>query len=337
MSAGLIAQFETFIRRDPARRGLIGSEDQFGPLCPGHLEAAAQHLAAFGRRAAIVTGFFIPHGEPPSAETDGPPGAVFLAAALQHAGIDIVLVTDEHCASAVHVAARAGGLSADIVTTLPHGSALARQEFFLHGAGRDLTHLIAIERVGPSHHPVSLAAQVRAGDCPSSEFASRTRPEHHDRCHNMRGDCIDAHTADLHCLFEDLPRFHPQARTIGIGDGGNEIGMGAIPWEDLARRLTGDHSARVPCRIATDHTIVAGVSNWGGYALGAATLLLQNRHAALRPRDLAHEARVLEQLVAEGPAVDGVTRRQQPTVDGLPFLTYIQPWVGIRRLLGWDA
>ncbi|QDU43702.1 hypothetical protein Mal52_21780 [Symmachiella dynata] len=37
-----------------------------------------------------------------------------------------------------------------------------------------------------------------------------------------------------------------------------------------------------------------------------------------------------------GPAVDGVTRRQEPTVDGLPFLTYIQPLEGIRQLLGID-
>jgi hypothetical protein len=32
--------------------------------------------------------------------------------------------------------------------------------------------------------------------------------------------------------------------------------------------------------------------------------------------------------------VDGVTRRREPTVDGLPFLTYIQPWAAIRAKLG---
>jgi hypothetical protein len=45
------------------------------------------------------------------------------------------------------------------------------------------------------------------------------------------------------------------------------------------------------------------------------------------------EERRLKALVQDGPAVDGVTRLQQPTVDGLPFLTYIQPWEGMRRVL----
>jgi hypothetical protein len=39
-------------------------------------------------------------------------------------------------------------------------------------------------------------------------------------------------------------------------------------------------------------------------------------------------------MVAAGPAVDGVTRKREATIDGLPFETYIQPWDGIRRLLG---
>ena len=33
-------------------------------------------------------------------------------------------------------------------------------------------------------------------------------------------------------------------------------------------------------------------------------------------------------------AVDGVTRLAEPTVDGLPFATYIQPWDSMRQLLG---
>ena len=43
---------------------------------------------------------------------------------------------------------------------------------------------------------------------------------------------------------------------------------------------------------------------------------------------------VLEAMVEHGPAVDGVTKRREPTVDGLPFLTYIQPWEAIRAKLG---
>ena len=39
-------------------------------------------------------------------------------------------------------------------------------------------------------------------------------------------------------------------------------------------------------------------------------------------------------MVERGPAVDGISRKRQPTVDGIPFLTYMQPLEGIRRVLG---
>ena len=51
------------------------------------------------------------------------------------------------------------------------------------------------------------------------------------------------------------------AVTIGIGDGGNEIGMGKIPHETIVKNIpNGD---LIHCRVPTDHLIVAGVSNWG--------------------------------------------------------------------------
>jgi hypothetical protein len=153
----------------------------------------------------------------------------------------------------------------------------------------------------------------------------------------MRGEIIDDFAADLHLLFDEAARLFPDVRTIGIGDGGNEIGMGAIPWAELARRLAGEQAGWIPCRIAADWNIVAGTSNWGAQALAASVLLLRGRAEVAVPWDEQHEARVLEHLVAHGPAVDGVTRRREPTVDGIPFLTYIQPWLGMRRLLGLDA
>jgi hypothetical protein len=175
---------------------------------------------------------------------------------------------------------------------------------------------------------------VNAGEAALAKFLADVAPEHHDRCHNMRGVCIDAHTAPLHRLFEQLPNIHPAARTIGVGDGGNEIGMGAIPWTDLRRRLSGDHAGRVPCRIACDFNIVAGTSNWGAMALAAAVCLLRNRLDVLQPWTQERHHEWLEHLVTNGPAVDGVTGRREATVDGLPFLTYIQPWEGILRCCG---
>lgn len=336
MPHSLIDQFDLLIRRDPARRGLIGSEPEFGPLCPGHLAAAARHLAQHARHVGLVTGFYVAKGNPPAAETDGPPGALLLAKALQTAGIQTVLLTDRFCLKAVSAAAEAVDFSTEQILVYRHHSAQWLVDFFERGPGQTLTHLIAVERAGPSHTHESFLSQNRQTPAPSEQFAAAAPVESHNRCHDMRGRMIDAHTADMHRLFDELHRYCPQAKSIGIGDGANEIGMGSIPWEDLVRRLDSPHAGRVVCRVPTNWNIVAGTSNWGAYALAAATLLLLERTDIISTWDGTHQSNVIKQMVARGPAVDGVTLRQEPTVDGLPLVTYIQPWEGIRRLLGFE-
>lgn len=336
MSSELISQIDALIRRDPARRGLISSEEQFGPLCPDHLHGAAAHLAGHARTVAIVTGFYIPRGQPPAAETDGPPGSLFLATALSLAGIRTVVITDDMCAPAVMAAADFLEFPASDVLVCPVRPSGWLDEFWDTPIGSELTHLIALERVGPSHTLDSLRLQVRSGALPEATFLDRVPAESWNHAHNMRGEIIDQHTAPLHRLFELRPQHRPSVKTIGIGDGGNEIGMGAIPWEELVRRLNGEHSARIPCRIAADWNIVAGTSNWGGYALAAATLVLCGQIELLRRYNFDQQERLLKHIVGHGPAVDGVTRLREPTVDGLPYLTYIQPWLGMRHLLGWE-
>jgi hypothetical protein len=289
---------------------------------------AAADLAEHGQRVIIVTGFFIPAATPPAAETDGPPGAALLAAALTELGLTVQLVTDDRCRSAVEVATREMGLLADCVV-VPGRSSEEIDDWFRRTANDQelppLTHLIAIERVGPSHTLASIPQPDRV------EFERLVPAAERDHAFNMRGVCLDEVTAPLHRLFElaiDLQGL----KTIGIGDGGNEIGMGAIPWSELHVRLTNPDLGKICCRVPTDWTIVAGVSNWGGMALAAAVLMLRGKSSALRPWTATQQQALLQRLVAEGPAVDGVTRLPEATVDGLPFLTYIQPWEGIRRV-----
>jgi hypothetical protein len=75
---------------------------------------------------------------------------------------------------------------------------------------------------------------------------------------------------------------------------------------------------RIACITACDHLVVAGVSNWGAYGLMAALAVL---HDAWSPtvakfltaeRDLA----ITKAIVDKTGAVDGVTARNEPTVDG---------------------
>jgi hypothetical protein len=121
-------------------------------------------------------------------------------------------------------------------------------------------------------------------------------------------------------------------RTVGIGDGGNEIGMGSFLWESLHPLVPNGHGPRIACRIPTNWTIVAGTSNWGAYALAAAVALLKGHPEVLQSWPATRHEQLLRHLVRHGPAVDGVTREREPTVDGLPLLTYIQPWTSMLQL-----
>ena len=119
--------------------------------------------------------------------------------------------------------------------------------------------------------------------------------------------------------------------TIGIGDGGNEIGMGKIPHETVVRNIpNGD---LIHCRVPTDYLIVTGVSNWGAYALAAGVYVLRGVKPPADLFDPDRERAILEVMVREGPLVDGVTGKQTATVDGLTWDEYVKPLVRIREIL----
>lgn len=322
MSDPILDQLERLIRTDPARRGLIASEPQFGPLLLGHLQRAAVELAEHAASVCIVTGFYIPGASPPAAETDGPLGAVLLAETLRQSGVETSILTDNKCLSSLQIASTQIGYPAS----------------FVHSAQRlqntKSSHLIALERVGPNHTAESIRQFHPHQPDVWRQFEAQVPEAERDHCYNMRGECIDKWTTPLHELFEEGANFTPRMKSIGIGDGGNEIGMGSIPWTELTRRLPEPHGRTIACRVPCDFTIIAGVSNWGGYALAAAVAHLKGRVDILEPWTSARQFDWLQALVRDGPAVDGVSRLPEPTVDGLPFATYIQPWDGMRQLLG---
>jgi hypothetical protein len=102
-----------------------------------------------------------------------------------------------------------------------------------------------------------------------------------------------------------------------VGDGGNEIGMGALPRALIAQDVA--HGESIACATAADHLIVAGVSNWGAWGLVAALAVLRPawRGAMLEALDAGRDRAIIEHAVRHGPAVDGVTALAELTVDGL--------------------
>ena len=92
----------------------------------------------------------------------------------------------------------------------------------------------------------------------------------------MRGRDVTAATRPAHLLFEKMPWTMVGGRTtIGIGDGGNEIGMGKLSWATIRKNVP--QGGEVACRVPTDYLIVAGVSNWGAYALATGVRLFAER------------------------------------------------------------
>lgn len=330
---------EATIRRDPAGRGLASFNDADGPLLRGHLENAARDLAERGCRVALVTGFAILTDAGPVAETDGPPGSLFFAAMLQACGIDVCLVTDQLGEPLVRAGMAAWSVDAVPMLIAPPvvNDAVGRVAIDawwqrITRESREFSHLVAIERVGPSHTLSSLDENAR------SEFAAVVPPQERDVCHNMRGRSLDACTAPLHRLFEtEASTSSTTSSTIGIVDGGNEIGCGNVPWQVLRRALaqgvaSRDHAATIPCRIQTNHAILAGVSNWGAYALGAAVAFLLGKQSHLEDWTIDTQRRLIEAIVADGGAVDGVTKRREATVDGLALSDYLAVFDEIRRI-----
>lgn len=319
----VLSEIETAIRRDPARRGLLGRTGE--TLGLGELQAAAASLAAMRGHVFIVTGFYIPLAEPAAAETDGPPGAVALAQTLFRLGHSVTLVTDPFCGSALQAAARAARLPAHSVEILHSASSLTALIEHCEAA----SHLIAVERVGPCYSRDQILS--RCGEQVAIRFAECVPRELWSKCLNMRGVVIDEWTVDFSPVFETRPEC---VTTIGLGDGGNELGLGKFAWSDLATRLDGVADPRILCRIAADHAVIAGTSNWAAYGLAAATAIAAHQPQAFDVVTPESQTQILETMVAEGPAVDGVSRRYEATVDGLPLQTFLEPLRTIRRRMG---
>jgi hypothetical protein len=245
---------------------------------PGGALAAARALLG-ARRVLIVTGFVVADGIP---ETDGPPGAAVLGRALRRLGARVRYTSDPVVLPVLATCLRALGEPEDLVA-YPNGPDAAATVLKRERP----THLVAIERPG----------RGREGDYL-----------------NARGVSVAAWNRPLDELFL-LARRRGRPRTIGVGDGGNEIGMGVVRAR-LARE--GALMARIASVVRVDHLVVAGVSNWGAYGVAAQLGRLTGRRLLHEP---AEERRLIEACVAAG-AVDGLTRRAEATVDALDADTH---------------
>jgi D-glutamate cyclase len=147
--------------------------------------------------------------------------------------------------------------------------------------------------------------------------------------YSMRGVDVDSLHNPRHTRYAETPT--PGVLSIGIGDGGNEVGMGRIPHETVVANIpNGD---LVHCRVPTDRLIVAGVSNWGADALAAGVFAVRGVRPPAGLFDPDRERAILDVMVREGPLVDGVTGKRATSVDGLTWGQFVEPFERIAELL----
>src|SRR5262249_39736583 len=146
--------------------------------------------------------------------------------------------------------------------------------------------------------------------------------------HTMRGIDISAHHGEVHSWFETPTRDYV---TIAVGDGGNEIGMGKLPRELIEQEIP--NGTAIACRTPADRLIVAGISNWGAYALAAGLLRLRGSPNAAAIFDEERLRRRWQPIIERGDLVDGMTGKPALAVDGQPWDVYIRKFRAIRDLL----
>jgi hypothetical protein len=67
--------------------------------------------------------------------------------------------------------------------------------------------------------------------------------------------------------------------------------------------------------------------------LGAAVAVLRGQRDAVERWTAEHQRKLIEAMVEQGGAVDGVTKRREPTVDGLSMPEYLGVFEEIRRIV----
>ena len=285
---GFFKKLDEAMRYDPGNRGLLANAPA-NPL--DRLQEALQEITG----VVILTGFPVRLGlHNFTGETDGPLGAANLAFAFESIGVPVWLLTDEEAYWVVNAAVTRRGCKCRPLM-LPRYEAdefVAAQLDAIHPS-----HVLTIERPG------------------------KARDGHY---HNMRGGIIDAMFVDASSIIEAARE--RGITTISIGDGGNEIGMGALA-ETIEKYVP--HGEAICAREVADIALISGVSNWWGW--GVSALLSRMYGINLLPSDDI-ERGMLHEMVLAG-SVDGCTKKPEETVDNLPMEVHLGVLSNVRSAM----
>ncbi|XP_070787599.1 D-glutamate cyclase, mitochondrial isoform X1 [Pituophis catenifer annectens] len=303
-----IRGLENIIAIDPGNRGVkhLFSQDELLKAC-----LSLSHA----KSVLITTGFPTHFNYEPPEENDGPPGAIAMAAILKAMEKNVVIVTDQRALDLNRKIIKESVEQEILQTPVPvisyqSNSPDSALQFLCEDGNPEkprFNHLIAIERAG-------MAAD---------------------------GNYYNARKVNIKYLVDPIDELFIAAQTLpgitttGIGDGGNELGMGKVKEATKKHIKNGDVIA---CDVEADFAVVAGVANWGGYAVACGLYILKTceihdrylRKAVGYPRfskyknwasalpSVAKEENMLK-ILQRHHVRSGITASLAMEVDALPF------------------
>lgn len=284
-----------------------------------------------GELVLIATGFLNrPQVTSAIAESDGPTGAAAIARAVWLAFKAIpVIIVEEELVPAMHLVVQAigmKGLSLDEAKRSYDRDALLMPVAIV-GWPRDETdkpkglELEALDELFKHNVGAFIAIEKGARNKAGVAHMSLGRP------------CTDT-VADMNPVLVRCKELH--IPSIGIGDGGNEIGMGNRDGS-LGEILPFGKDSGCGCGagiipgVETDVVLPAVVSNWGGYALAALLAVYTGDLTVMH--DERAEARMLHACTASG-LIDGATGTTEPSSDGLDLDIHVAFITLLRTVIG---
>jgi hypothetical protein len=240
----------------------------------------------------LVTGFLIRDYDRP--ETDGPVGAAVLGRAMTLTlGATPVAVCETQTHPAMLNCFEAAGLVPAELQDLGRGrNRCSVVDFPIDAAEAEARAEELLDELNPS----ALVAVERPGAGDDGHY------------HGGGGFEISGFTAKTDVLFTKAQE--RGIATIGIGDLGNELGMGVV--SDEVRRSV-PLGEKIAARLSADIAVIANISNWGAHGVAACLAAECANEEAFHSG--ADELRLIEACV-RGGAIDPVTGQLCPLVDG---------------------
>ena len=137
-----------------------------------------------------------------------------------------------------------------------------------------------------------------------------------------------------HLLFDRQPPATRLSSPSASATAATRSAWARSPGTSIRRNIP--DGGLVACRVPTDHLIVAGVSNWGAYALAAGVALLRGVDAAGRACSTpTASARSCESWSSRARWWMASPASRRPRVDGLTFDEYVEAAASQHRRDSW--